>query len=51
MNLNPIDDRGVGPAASGAITIEIREPIAHVRRGVEVRNFRLADFVASGNRG
>lgn len=51
MNLNPIDDRVVGPTPSGAITIEIREPIAHVRRDVEVRNFRLADFVASGNRG
>jgi hypothetical protein len=51
MNLNPIDDRPVGPAPSGAITIEIREPVAHVRRDVEVRNFRLADFVASGNRG
>ena len=49
-NLNPIDDRGVGPAPSGGITIAIREPIAHVRRDVEVGNFRLADFVAvSGN--
>jgi hypothetical protein len=51
MNLNPIDDRTVGPASSGPITILIREPIAHVRRDIEVRNFRLADFVASGNRG
>ena len=46
MNFNPIDDRGVGPAPSGAITIAIRETIAHVRRDVEAGNFRLADFVA-----
>ncbi len=46
MNLNPIDDRGVGPAPSGDILIAIREPTAHLRRDLEVRNFRLADFVA-----
>src|SRR5436190_21985594 len=31
-NLNPIDDRAVGPAPSGDITIAVSEPIAHVRR-------------------